>query len=117
MNRTRFLVDRSFLDVAAYWLVRDAFDLPIADQSEFENQCRTLARAYDLHVHFPIGQIPFASDGYRSEDIYFHHSIAEMIETLLARWQIRFISIASSDLDSRTQQVLNAIETFDSQIR
>lgn len=117
MNRTRFLVDRSFVDVAAYWLVRDAFDLPIADQSEFENKCRTLAHAYDLHVHFPIGQIPFASDGYRSDDIDFHRRIAEMIEQLLAKWNVRFISITSSDLDSRTQQVLNAVKTFDSPIR
>jgi nicotinamide riboside kinase len=114
MNRTRFLVDRSFVDVAAYWLVRDAFDLPIVDQSEFENKCRTLALAYDLHIHFPIGQIPFTSDGYRSEDIDFHSRIAEMIEQVLAKWSVRFISITSSDLDSRVQQVLNAVETFDS---
>jgi len=117
MNQTRFLVDRSFVDVAAYWLVRDAFDLPTVDQSEFENICRAIACAYDLHIHFPIGQIPFTSDGYRSEDVDFHRRIAEMIELLLAKWNVNFVSIISADLDSRTQQVLNAVETFHSPIR
>ncbi len=107
-NRENYLVDRSFVDVAAYWLIRDGFDLPLSKQKEFEGKCRKLAENYDLHIHFPFGQIPFDSDGYRSEDQGFHSRIAEKIYDLLQDWGLKFISIESSDLELRLQQVLLA---------
>lgn len=108
-NRRKFLVDRSYVDVAAYWLVRDSFDLPIERQESFANRCRELAGSYDLHVHFPFGVIPFASDGFRSESVDFHRRIADKIHELLNSWGISFISIESNDLPQRMQQVVSRV--------
>jgi nicotinamide riboside kinase len=108
-SRERFLADRSYVDVAAYWLVRDSFDLPLSKQQSFERRCRELARGYDLHIHFPFGQIPFASDGYRSEDLDFHRRIGAKILELLRDWDVKFVSIESSDLESRLRQILLAV--------
>lgn len=108
-NHERFLADRSYVDVAAYWLVRDSFDLPLNMQQSFEGRCRELVSGYDLHIHFPFGQIPFASDGYRSEDLEFHQNIGTKIHELLREWGVKFISIESPDIESRLEQVLHAV--------
>ena len=106
-NRSRFLVDRSYADVAAYWLVRDSFDLSVTVQNSFEQRCQKLASKYDLHVYFPFGQIPFESDGYRSEDLDFHQQIDLKILELLDRWGVAYMVVQSSDLEARVQQVLS----------
>lgn len=109
-HRESFLVDRSFVDVAAYWLVRDSFDLPLREQASLESECKALANAYDLHVHFPFGQIPFKRDGYRSEDLTFHQKIADKIHSLLVNWGVRYVTICSSNLEERIQQVLSEVK-------
>lgn len=113
-RRNRFLVDRSYADVAAYWLVRDSFDLPKEKQRSFERRCCELAQGYDLHVYFPFGQIPFRSDGYRSEDLDFHRRIDEKIHELLQEWDLTLIEISSSDLDSRLRQTQLAVSQLPS---
>lgn len=111
-GRSSFLVDRSFVDVAAYWLVRDSYDLPVVEQDRFEERCRELANSYDLHVYFPNDQIPFSSDGYRSENLDFHQRIADKIVELLKDWGSNYISIESPDLDSRVEQILTEVRTW-----
>lgn len=108
LDRECFLVDRSYVDVAAYWLVRDGFDLPLDEQERFEHTCCELARNYDIHIHFPFGQISFASDGYRSEDVEFHERIATKIHDLLRGWDIEHVTIESPNLEARLKQVLVA---------
>ena len=109
VGRNRFLVDRSFADVAAYWLVRDSFDLSYEIQEAFARQCRELALSYDLHVYFPLGQIPFDADGYRSENQDFHERIGSKIHELLNDWGMPYLTIESQDLEARVQQVLAAV--------
>ena len=101
-----FLVDRSFVDVAAYWLVRDAFDLEPKDRDALVLSCEAGARLYDLHFYFPIGSIPFISDGYRSERIDFHERIDAAIRDLCIQWRITLIPIASPNLKQRIEQVV-----------
>jgi len=58
-------------------------------------------------VYFPFGQIPFESDGYRSEDLDFHQQIDLKILELLDRWGVAYMVVQSSDLEARVQQVLS----------
>tara|TARA_R110002111_G_scaffold4958_2_gene25836 strand:+ start:5740 stop:6324 length:585 start_codon:yes stop_codon:yes gene_type:complete len=111
-SRDSFLVDRSYVDVAAYWLVRDSYDLPLIEQTDFENKCRDLAASYDLHIQFPFDQIPFISDGYRSKDLDFHRDIAMKIQYLLDKWGCKYISIESPVIEKRIDQVLLILSDY-----
>jgi nicotinamide riboside kinase len=108
-GQDNFVTDRSFVDVAAYWLERDAFDLSQTVQTLLTAQCRQGARKYDLHVYLPFGIIPFRSDGYRSEDLSLHRRIDTRIKTLLKEWNIKFIELATSNHQDRVDLVINRI--------
>jgi nicotinamide riboside kinase len=104
-----FLVDRSFVDVAAYWLVRDAPGLEADDRDRLPELCRKYASKYDLHFYFPYGGIPFKADGYRSQNDDFHREVDAMIQKLCVTWRIQPVCIESSKLESRVDQVLTTL--------
>lgn len=105
-----FITERSTVDVAAYWLVRDAFDLPEAERNSYIERCRIHSLSYDLHVYLPFGVIPFIFDGYRSEDVSFHEAIDDQIKTLLREWGIHYMSLDTINLESRVETVVAAIK-------
>ena len=105
-----FITERSTVDVAAYWLVRDAFDLPEAKRNSYVERCRIHSLSYDLHVYLPFGVIPFVFDGYRSEDISFHEAIDNQIKMLLEEWGIYYMTLDTIDLRSRVETVVAAIK-------
>lgn len=77
----RFITDRSYLDLAGYWLARtNAFD---NETEEYTSLCLELATIYDLHIFLPFGRIPFEKDGYRPENLSFQNSVSEKISELL----------------------------------
>lgn len=104
-----FLVDRSFVDVAAYWLVRDSHDLPSPERDGLVASCEKLAKGYDLHVYFPMGVVPFQSDGYRSEDSTFHRRIDAKIAELLSLWKLRTIRLAGRTPEEREDELMLAV--------
>ena len=104
-NVNSFLTDRSYVDVAAYWVVRDTAGLNSEIQNELTIPCQHEVKKYDLHVYFPFGLVPFASDGYRSTDIRFHSVIDEKIRAYLDDWKVEFRSLNTMVLSERVALV------------
>ncbi|MCY1040108.1 ATP-binding protein [Corallococcus sp. bb12-1] len=111
-GRDRYLTDRSFVDVAAYWLRRDAIELDPEQQAEVVDVCRVAARRYDLHVYCPFGVVEFTSDGYRSEDLRHHREIGEQIASFLSEWGVRSITLDTADHEDRVARVLAEVRVL-----
>jgi nicotinamide riboside kinase len=103
--QNHFLTDRSFVDVAAYWIERDV-SREDCGSDQLESECFAEAKKYDIHFYFPIGEIQFESDGYRSDNLEFHSRIDRRIQSYLNLWGIRFIQISSNSLDDRLERVM-----------
>lgn len=101
----RFLVDRSFVDVAAVWLERDTFDQSAALQSELVGRCRELARSYTLHIHLPFGVIAFTDDGSRERDTLLHQRIGARILQYLDEWGLEYFTVRSTTVKDRVAEV------------
>ncbi len=108
-GRDAYLTDRSFVDVAAYWLERDAEGLSECEVKEFVESCRYGARRYDLHFFFPTGLFPFTSDGYRSEEADFHKRIDAKITALIHEWEIDAVRLDMIDLETRRNAVVSTL--------
>jgi nicotinamide riboside kinase len=109
-----FITDRSFIDIAAYWIVRDNNPEEPVDNNIKLNllgECRHQSLKYDIHFYLPFGIIPFKSDGYRSEDILFHQMIDLKIMDLLYHWNINFITLKTADINKRVSTVLSWLAT------
>jgi nicotinamide riboside kinase len=104
-----FLTDRSFVDVAAYWIERDAAGRGAYVESLLVDPCERLARGYDLHFLMPMGLIPFEEDGRRSSDGESHARIDARIRRLLDEWAITYVEITDVDLSGRVEIVLEAL--------
>lgn len=107
---TDFCVDRTFVDIAAYWICRDAPRGEGQFTDDIVELCRSKAKDYSLHVYLPFGGVPFQSDGYRSEDLTSHQSVSNCILRLLREWNLNWIELDKSDLPWRVNQVLSAIQ-------
>lgn len=108
-NEESFITDRSFIDVASYWLVRDKdFDNKKGD--DLIEECKTLATTYDYHFYFPTGIIPFHNDGWRSQDLKLNKKIGDQIEKFLNMLNIKYTVISCLDLDERKKMVLSKIK-------
>jgi nicotinamide riboside kinase len=103
---SRYLTDRSFVDVAAYWLRRDAPGLDPEEVEPVVSACRAGAGKYDLHIYCPFGLFPFKPDGYRSDNIEYHREIGEQIASLLSDWGLKFITLDTPDHQERIARVL-----------
>jgi nicotinamide riboside kinase len=105
-GKDRFLTDRSFVDVAAYWLRRDAVDVAAEQKTALVDRGRQAAQVYDVHVYLPFGLIPFQSDGYRSEDRAHHQDIDSQILALLREWGLPFITLDTDVMEERVARVV-----------
>lgn len=105
-GRGGYVTDRSFVDVAAYWLERDSAAAEAQESQRFVAECRVAAKRYDLHVYFPPGITPFQSDGYRSENAEFHLRINDRIVALLDAWSVNPLVLNSGDIEERVEAVI-----------
>jgi hypothetical protein len=108
-GRTDYVTDRSFVDIAAYALCRDAAGFEPKPLAEFVEACRASSSVYDLHVYCPFGIIPFSSDGFRSELQEFHFAVDGMIRELICAWDLHYITLASPDHNERMRRICAAI--------
>jgi nicotinamide riboside kinase len=108
-GQDRFVTDRSFVDVAAYWLRRDAPDRSPEEQAELVRPCSVAAQRYVLHVYCPFGVLQFEPDGYRSEDLKHHQEIDAQTTTFLKDWGLRFVTLDTPSLDERVERVLQEL--------
>lgn len=108
-NLDDFLVERSFVDIAAYWLIRDTYDLNIDEQNKLLLPCYEESKKYDLHIYLPFGLIPFEDDGYRPSNIEFNKKICRQTKKFLTEWNLKYIEIKTDDLKQRTDIVTKEI--------
>lgn len=108
-NLENFLVERSFVDVAAYWLIRDTYDLGIEEQDKLIFPCYEESKKYDLHIYLPFGLIPFEDDGYRPSNIEFNKEICRQTKKFLTEWNLNYIEIKTGDLEQRINIVTKEI--------
>jgi len=101
-----YISDRSLVDVAAYWLARDSFDLPIEIQNAVIEPCRIAAQKYDRIFYLPFGAIPFHPDGYRSPDVALHKAVDKQIISFLELWNLEFTVLENPQLRKRVEIVL-----------
>jgi len=107
-----FITDRSFVDCASYWLIRDTFDMDASIQNTLISECYIQALKYDLHIYLPFGIIPFESDGYRSENIDIHERIDEQINSFLIEWHIKYLTLGMDSLEERIRTVIKYLEKY-----
>jgi hypothetical protein len=111
-NRDNYLTDRSFVDVAAYWIERDAGSLPLSEVEPYVTRCHREVQRYDIHFYFPFGAIKFESDGFRSEDAYFHLRIDLRIQKLLQDWKLKVVKLDAIDLIERRELVIGHLRNL-----
>jgi hypothetical protein len=104
-----YITDRSFIDVAAYWLERDAIGCGDDFKGIILEACQRLTSFYDLHFYLPFGLIPFERDGQRADNEDFHRVIDERIRWLLEKWEVPHVSITVVDRKERVRLVLDAV--------
>lgn len=104
-----FITDRSFVDVASYWIVRDTFDKSEAEQNILLIPCMAESQEYDITFYLPFGAIPFQADGYRPESFEFNSRIDNEIQLFLDKWKINYCRLDSGNLSDRVSMVLNEL--------
>jgi nicotinamide riboside kinase len=111
LGKDNFIVDRSFIDVASYWLVRE-WDYDMNNAKNLIDESRILAWQYDLHFYFPYGIIPFEADGYRSNDENQREAIDIQIKKFLIEWNIDFVSLNTIYMADRVNIVIKEMRNF-----
>lgn len=102
-----FITDRSTVDMAAYWLVRDSDGTLDEEGKKYLSKCRELASRYDLHIHLPFGAIPFTEDGQRPLSEAFNKNTCKTIKDLLLKWNLTHISLSESGRKERADEVIS----------
>lgn len=102
---TSFITERSFVDIAAFWMLGCMPDMATPENRFFLEQCRLKASRYSLHVYFPLGLIPFQPDGYRNSNYEWNQKASSLILTLLKEWALRVHYITTANWIAEAQQV------------
>jgi hypothetical protein len=106
----RYLVDRSFVDMAATWIERDTFDQPKNAQDELVIPCRREAKKYTLQFYLPAQSLAFEHDQVRESDISLHRRIDTRIRQYLEEWQLQYVFIQSTTLEMRVNEVCSELK-------
>lgn len=111
LEKNNFIVDRSFVDVASYWLVRECKnDISLANKNDLLVESKELSMKYDIHFYFPYGIIPFEADGYRSENDKQRQEIGVQIHTFLNEWNLKYVSLDTDNLSERVKIVIETLQ-------
>lgn len=106
LNEEIYITDCSFVDVAAYWKIRDRG----IDQDSLIYSCKEMASRYDIHFFLPTGLINFDTDGYRSVNNSFHVDINNQIISFLQNWGINYYKLDTNNLLERISTSLEIIK-------
>jgi nicotinamide riboside kinase len=111
-DKENFLVERSFVDIAAYWIERDSTEAPNNTTELLIKECKNQSKKYDLHVYFPFGVIDFEEDGYRSLDMESHFNIDARIIKLLNQWKLQpVLTLNYPELSKRVSTVAEWVKS------
>ena len=108
IDKDNIIVDRSFVDVASYWLIRECENNVALAGKLIEDSCKQ-SKKYDLHFYFPYGIIPFEDDGYRSRNESQRKQIGEQIKKFLDEWGIKYVLLDTDDLDEKVGIVISQL--------
>lgn len=103
-----FVTDRSFIDPLAYMKDRNIIDNVLVEQ------CVSYMDNYDIVFYVPFGNIPFKSDGYRSDDIVQHENIDKNIQSLLEENKINYYTIEEISVEDRLKYMIRIIKNHES---
>ncbi len=104
-DQASFITDRSFIDIASYWVLSDNLMRP-SHWRFLLDPCKNLSNNYDIHFLFPLGRTPFTLDPKRSPSPLFHLASERLIRFYLSQWRIDFIEIVSDTIDKRVDEIL-----------
>lgn len=105
---SNFMVDRSFVDVAAVWRERDTLEEPEATRDELLVPCRALAEQYTLHILVPpFGN--FVDDGVREPGAELHERISRRIVEYLADWRLDTVTLRAATVEARVAEIRTAL--------
>lgn len=104
-SQAEYLTDRSYLDIAAYWLDYTGG----CDDDDLVVRCRKEVARYDLHFYFPVGLLDVEMDGFRSTDIESHERVDCHIRRLAANWGVSLVSLSRLDIDWRIAEFIAAV--------
>jgi nicotinamide riboside kinase len=108
-GKDNYLTDRSFIDLAAYWIVQVAPYVSLSKTNDYIQKCCYEAQKYNIHFYFPYGIIEFESDGYRSESAKFHKDVDDQIRKLLNKNKLKTVNINDVDINERKRKVIDNI--------
>lgn len=112
LGEDNYLTERSFVDVAAFWVQRDTYDKTLEEQNLLVIPCREESQKYDVHFYAPVDLIKFEPNGYRSEDMEFRRRIDWQIRCFLSEWGIEYVTLDTSDIKERVIIVLRSISSM-----
>jgi len=108
-----FIVDRSSLDYAAFWLHYNLYE-EHAQTDEFFAELRASTEHYDRILLFPWGALPIEADGVRATNQWLQLRFQTILEGLLDRYaagaQVSRVP-AASDFDERLRVVLGSLSS------
>jgi len=103
-----YITDRSFVDVAAYWIEYNG--LTSSADDDFVAACQKGAMRYDAHFYFPVGLVSLESDGFRSVDTVSRVRVDSLIQSLTSEWGVHCIHLDIANLDQRAARVIEVLE-------
>jgi len=103
---TSFITDRSTVDMASYWIIRDAVNGIDDEGRKYLRKCQSYASEFDFHVHLPFGKVPFNDDGQRPTDRDYNEKSCETMKELLEAWAIPHVTLSETDPQGRVAEVL-----------
>ncbi|MCK4623340.1 MAG: ATP-binding protein [Desulfuromonadales bacterium] len=109
-SHVSYVTDRSTVDMAAYWIVRDTKGPLDTEGEKYLTKCREIASKYDFHIHLPFGAIPFVSDGQRPSSEIYNKKTCEAMKGLLEQWELPHISLTQSGREERVEEVVSYLQ-------
>jgi nicotinamide riboside kinase len=107
-----YLTERSFIDIAVYWILRDAKYEKESTKQKVIEMCKIESERYNLHIFLPFGIIPFEKDGYRSLNMEHQYEFSEKVKYFLHEWKLEFIELNCDDLKKKRSVAVEKILSF-----
>tara|TARA_R110001583_G_scaffold195128_3_gene369579 strand:- start:13911 stop:14474 length:564 start_codon:yes stop_codon:yes gene_type:complete len=105
-----YITDRSTVDMATYWLVRESPNEIDDEGVKYIDACRNYAAIFDLHIHLPFGAIPFMNDGERPSSVNFNRQTCLQVQKFLNEWKVPHITINETGREERVNEVISILK-------